>query len=127
MFDNIIYKNNIFPIIVNIAPEEETHIFQSRKFNFREQVLFNFLFVQPQQPLEESTAHQPTPKHSQSAPHLIQVDHQKKYSSLMKQVPEEMESEDKFQDSTSVDKLIDMLLENENFVQKLKKHQLPEK
>ena len=45
----------------------------------------------------------------------------------MKQVPEEMESEDKFQDSTSVDKLIDMLLENENFVQKLKKRQLPEK
>ena len=126
MFDNRIHKNNIFPI-VNIAPEEETFIFQSRKFNFREQVLFNFLFVQPQQPLEESTAHQPTPKRSQSAPHLIQVHHQKKHSSPMKQVPEEMESEDKFQDSTSVSKFIDLLLESEKFVQKLKTIQLAEK
>ena len=45
----------------------------------------------------------------------------------MKQIPEDMESEDKFQDSTSVDKLIDSLLENEKFVQKLKTIRLSEK
>ena len=126
MFDNRIHKSNIFPI-VNIAPEEETSIFQSRKFNFREQVLFNLLSVQPQQPLEESSAHQPTPKRSQSAPHLIQVHHQKKHNSPMKQVLEEMESEDKFQDSTSVSKILDLLLKSEKFVQKVKTIQLAEK
>ena len=45
----------------------------------------------------------------------------------MKQVPEEMEGEDKFQDSTSVSKFIDLLLESEKFVQKLKTIQLAEK
>ena len=45
----------------------------------------------------------------------------------MKQIPEEMESEDKFQDPTSVDELIDLLLKNEKFVQKVKTIQLSEK
>ena len=45
----------------------------------------------------------------------------------MKQIPEDMESEDKFQDSTSVNKLIDLLLESEKFVRKLKTIQLSEK
>ena len=120
MFDNSIHKSNIFPI-VNIAPEEETYIFQSRKFNFRVQVLFNLLFIWPQQSLDKSTARQPTPKRSQSTPHPIQVDHQKDHSSLMNQVPEEMESEENLQDFTSVSKLF------EEFLQRVKKIQLTEK